>query len=502
MISLAQAHDASKRLKNSGSGFIDSSVDISIWFDVENEDNAEKLDLTTVEKIELDENMFSVLPTLNISLVDNGTYFNTMPMKVGRKIFIRIQPNPKNDTDKEIKPIISRMTVETTAMKIHPNTGSSYLIVNCCLDSQGIINEIVDYPKQNLLSVSTTENSSETIANVCGSVGIPLVSEIEPLDYMAWVNSTLTAKKFIDKIVNHSWVAENDSSLFYVDIEGIAHYTSIKKLTQKSDKLKTISQVNLDYLKQITDSKSLYETVLSPEGTLIFQDLKHINLGARVNNIGGGVQKTSFYDTIGINDKILLATLDKTSNPDVLNSSLNENPDNGYVRYDASSDDIYLGSESNREAAQSTKNNRSRQAGLFSTNVHPWYDIAEANNYVIKLGFFQNFWHITMDINKQPSYFYENPNLFPRIGKLIEVDFTNSSEANEIYSGKYLITRVRHIWTNGNSYAVGLTLCADGYFTSQKKCKYIDKCKNKANCSLRKNFDICKFYNGNKIDSR
>lgn len=502
MNSLAQHENELKHLKNSGSGIIESLIDITIWFDVEEEHKATKLDMTTVERLELDENMFASLPTMKITLTDDGTYFNYRTMKIGRKIFVKLIPAARTDDEKEVEPIVSRMTVKRTIMKVDQNSGKTNLLIDCCLDAQGMINEIVDYPKETLISVPIPENSKQTLENVCGSIGIPLASDIEPVDYMSWVNGTLTGRKFIDKIVNHSWVEEDDATVFFVDLAGVGHYTSLKKMVQASDKYSAMSQQNFNVMCSTVEHKELYENYLQPEGTIIYQDLKQINLGADVNNVGGGVQKACTYDPIGLNDKILLATSSKTSSPDVENLSLSERPDTDYLLYEGNSDNVFLGTESVREAAQGNKNNRAKQVGLYSTNTHPWYDIAEANNYAVKLGFFQQFWKLTIDINKQPGYFYKIPSLFPRIGKLIEVDFTNGNDKNDVYTGKYLITRVQHVWTTGNSYAIAITVCADGYYSSQQKCKFHDKCKNKENCVFHKNFTVCKYYEENVLKSK
>lgn len=501
MSSFAQIQANSRKIKNNGEAAIRHTIDIDLWYDVEDPEKADEwVDMSIVNKITFDENMFSVLPTMVIELQDDGSYYNLKPMKIGRKIYCRIASAARTNDNKEVKPLITRMTIESVTQKVNQGSSASIMKIQCVYDAQGFINKVPIYPTPGAITIPVPENSNDAVTKVCSSVGLACDGELgDCLDYMNYVNGTLTAKKLVDKIVDHAWVGENDAPVFYVDLEGIAHFTSIKRMIDSNNKIRALGQVLFNRQLQRIDIQEFYNTFLLPGAKLIYQDIKQVNLGAKVNNIGGGMTKGAVYDPSILTTTTLKASTDKTVQPDINNTGITELPDTSYLSYEATADTVYLGNTSNREAAECRKLNGVRQYGIASTNVHPWYEAAGPNNYAVKMAFFQNFWKITLDINKQPKYFYENASLMPRVGKVINIDFTNEDFDNQVYTGDYLITRVQHIWTKGNSYAIALTVCADGYYDSKPKCKHFNECPNKGNCVFKKDFDTCKFYKRLKL---
>ena len=496
MSSIAQIKAAGKTALSSGESSIRSVIDIELWFDEEDKEKAtERVDMSTVRKLTFDENIFSVLPTMTLEIVDDGTYYNLKPMKIGRKIYAKIQSGAQVENEKEVSPLITRMTITSITQKINQGSGNCVMLINCCYDCQGFINKVPTYPVPGLTSLPIPENSNDAIQKVCNAVGLTCDAELSELtDYMNYVNETLTAKKLVDKIVDHAWVDENDAPVFYVDLEGTAHFTSISKMCKPNNKLSCMGQVLFNRQYQRLQSKEeFYNTFLLPAQKLIYQDIHHINLGAKINNVGGGIIKAAVYDPVGLTS-VALGLKNKNSTPDVNNTGISEKANTNYNCYSGSADTIRLGNSSNREAAECEKVRATRQFGIASTNVHPMYEAASANNYAVKLSFFQDFWKLTFNTGKQPRYFYVNSGLMPRIGKVINIDFTNEDYDNKIYNGDYLITRVQHVWTNGNSYSIAITVVADGYYDSMPKCKYYDKCPNKANCSVKKDFNTCKYF--------
>lgn len=500
--SIAQIQAGLTKAKNVGADAIESVIDIQLWYDVEDMERAEEfVDMTVVNSITFDENMFSVLPTMTIELTDDGTYYNLKPMKIGRKIYCKIQSSAKTNDNKEVRPLLSRMTVESITQRVDQSSGTSNMLIKCVYDAQGFINRVPIYPVPGAISLPIPENSSDAVTRVCNSVGLNCVSDLgDGMDYMNYVNGTLTAKKLVDKIVDHAWVKENDAPVFYVDLEGNAHLTSIDRMVHAGNKLHAIGQVNFSKQYRIqADKEDFYRNYLLRDSKLVYQDIKQVNLGAKINNVGGGMTKGTVYDPIGVTAVALAMTTDKATNPDVENSSSNEKPDKNYISYEGTGDTVFLGNSPNKESAEGRKLNGVRHYGIMSANNHQWYEVAPANNFTAKMSFFQNFWKITMDVNKQPGYFYTNANLMPRIGRVIEIDFTDEDYANQVYTGSYLITRVQHIWTNGNSYAIALTCCADGYYDSKPKCEFFDKCPNKGNCVRTKDYNSCQFHKRLKL---
>lgn len=496
MSSIAQLENASKKAKNTGERIIQNTIDIELWFDVEDREKAEEfLDMTIVNKIVFDENMFSVLPELTIDLQDDGAYYNIRPLKIGRKIYCKIQSAARTADNKEVKPILTRMTIDSVTQRVNQSSSNSNILIHCIYDAQGFINKVPIYPQPGVVSLPPIpENSSDAVTKVCNAVGLTCASDLgDGMDYMNYVNGTLTAKKFVDKIVDHAWVGEDDAPLFYVDLEGVAHFTSINKLLENKNTINAFGLVMYNRMYERMDRKDFIDYINS-NSKLVYQDLKQVNLGAKINNVGGGITKSSFYDPLLVNGPKLMLQSSKVSTPDIDNTGISEKPDTNYLAYEGSSTYLFLGDASNREAAECNKLNGVRQGGIMSTNNHDYYEIAGPNNYATKMGFFQEFWKFTFDVNKQPPYFYKNASLMPRIGRVMYIDFSNEDFENKVYTGKYMVTRVQHIWTQGNSYAIAITCVSDGYYTGQHGCKYYKKCTNKANCAFQKDFNKCPLY--------
>lgn len=470
MSSLAQMEANAKYATSGLQSAIDGTIDIQLWFDVEDERKAtERVDMTTVTRLSFDESMFSVLPSMTIDMVDDGTYYNLRPMRIGRKVYVRIQSKAKTDSGKDVEPLRTRMCIVSIKHRIDQASGRSEMSIQCEYDCLALIDSIPTYPPPGL-SVTTVipDDSSTTVTKVCAQVGLSCLSDLTGLtDTMTYVNGSLTAKKFLDKIVAHAWVGEDDAPVFYVDLEGNAHFTSIATMAKDPNKLDFIGQAKFNLQIQRTEHTELYDTFLLPTHKLIYQDIQQVNLGSTLGNRGAGRTRAAMFDPTGTTSLALTGLSSKASFPDVRNTSLTETADTGYVAYDATAGRDYLCVTPNVDSSRLEAHTVTEHAGIVSTSTHALYDAAYANNRSVKLSFFQDFWKVTMDMNKQPMYFYRLAGLFPRIGRVAHVDFTNEDFDNRVLTGDYLITRVQHVWVPGNTYSVGLTLVAGGDYASQ-----------------------------------
>lgn len=458
MISNAKAKHAFKNIESTGESQAKGVVDLELWFDLEDKERAEKIDLSQVESLEMDENFFSVLPKLFLTINDGGTYYNDSVLNIGRKIYVCINVGPKSNDEKEAESRILRFSIERLESSISSTSRSATYEITCIYDAQAYLNKIVNYPVD---AFGLPVTSAETISQVCMGAGLAFSTDTPILtDVMSYINRTLTAKKFIEKVVNHSWMGDDDAPLFFVDLDGVGNYTSLKTLCKGQPKHSFINQTRLTELLQQSDHEKVYKEILVPQSMIGYQSSQQINLGAQLNNFGGGARVVNTYDP-GLLAGVALK-LHGAEAVDIKNADMRAGVNQNHLKYEFEARQYMFGTKSNVESAQAMHVTENVHTGLASYDTHMLYDIAPQHNAVIRKAFFQNFWKIIIDTSKQPLYFYKNDSV-PRLGQKVFVDFTTSEIENQIMTGDYIITRIQHVWSANNAYALAITIVSDGY---------------------------------------
>lgn len=476
-------------------------VDISLWWDVKDKKEAlakkKHLDLSTVKYMSLDENMFSTLPTMYLEIVDAGGTMSEDPIIIGRELFIEIQPKAKKDVEKRSSPVFIASKIESFYFKTNSYTGATVYHVNCVLSATAFVNKVITYPEKVAGdTLGLAEKSTDVVKNVAGLGGLSVACDISTVDSMHWINNSLTCKDFVDKVVNHSWIAEDDATLFYVTLNGWGHYTSIKTMCNNQNVKNIILQSKLDHKIRTEGADKAYSDYLEPQAQIIASDIKFINTGSRTQNIGGGIHQSVFYDNgWGTVSKLILGLYPKkASAPDMLNVGLTERPNTRYVKFDGQGDQIYIGGQTNNDSQVARSIREKKFEGVHFDTTHLFYDFAESNNKAIKLGFFQQFWKITITCSKQFAYFYNDDEMIPQVGDVCDIDFGIQDKENKVYSGKYVVTRVEHMWSENNAYSIVLTVCSDGLHLKKQTCPFFETCSKAGSCKYQKQFEQCAEY--------
>ena len=73
-----------------------SLIDFTLLLDDADPNKGIVIPLNSLQKITMDKNIFSMLPTAKILLLDSGKFFDLYPLSIGRKIFINIYLKNKN----------------------------------------------------------------------------------------------------------------------------------------------------------------------------------------------------------------------------------------------------------------------------------------------------------------------------------------------------------------------------------------------------------------------
>lgn len=482
-------------------GIIGGIVDITMWWDVKNKEEAysknKHIDLNNVMYLSFDENMFSTLPTLHLEMIDGGGYITDEPLTIGRELFVELQSKAKDDIMKNTSPLLIASKIESFKAKPNMFSGKTTYVIECVLNATSFVNKVITYPQKTIADIlGLAENSADVIKNVAGLGGIPVACDISPSDRMHWINNNLTCKDFVDKVVNHSWISADDASIFYVTLDGWGHYTSIKTLCKNQSEKNIVTQSKVDYKISTDGIDKTYSSYLLPNSHIVAGDFRLINTGSRTQNVGGGIHQAIFYDNNdgNVSQAILNEFSGKASAPDSQNVGFYERPNVRYVKFDGHSDQVFMGGQSNNDSQVARSVREKKFAGIHFDTTHIHYDIAESNNKAIKIGFFQQFWKIAIDCSKQYDYFYTDDEMMPKIGDVCNIDMGRNDSDNPIYSGRYLITRVEHVWSKNNNYNIFITVCADGLHLSNQKCPHYDLCPNANKCRFTQQFENCPFY--------
>lgn len=433
------------------------------------------IDAGSIESIEIEENIFSLLPTIKIELDDQGAYFAGYNIKNGDKIYFIVTPNITSKGE-EPEPYINTVFA-VQSISCVPSLGESiyqYTIIGI-FDAQSYLNEIAPYPKTTQDSVleQNRKNSNEAILEVLGDTTLKLVEQVKTDDNSLWLNCTRTRSQFIEKIVEHAWIAEDDAPLIYTDVDGNSHYSSIKTLAGKKQ-LCTFLNVK-KYIEEKDDKKS---TGLNYP----FTSLEYLHAAGPILNQGGYKVVENYYtpynlfslesDDITFKDFDIYATLtDMASRGEIdvtsiANAQMAEANTLGKFRESVyQQDNPYIASQSNKAQAQMSRQTKYVDAGVYFKEYHNHYDLAPVHNEMIRRSFFQNFVNMSVDVHRLPAQ-YRNNICRPVLGDKVYLDFSVTDTVDKIHSGNYIIAGIKHCFKAFQSYTMAVKCVTDGVFGS------------------------------------
>ena len=426
-----------------------------------------------INSLEINENMFSLLPTFKLVIEDKGSFFSGINVKNGDKIYFTITPNIEVD-GKEPKPYIkSEYCVQSINCLPDLASGTySYTIVGI-YNAQSYLNQIAPYPKTTETSIIMRDDktSADAIREVLDDTSLKLNVQCVTDDKSLWVNGNDNRAQFIEKIVEHAWVSVDDAPILYTDLFGQTFYTSIKTLSEKK---KLVKFENIKYYYD----KLKYST--ENEITMLFGDCDYLHAAGPILNQGGYEIKENYYTPYNSKDLFdedieksdisfsnLIDNLLDSSNIDVSDIAIGQMNDSltrgKYRTATYKQNETYLATRSNKAASQMNHTSNSIDCGMHFKDFHSHYDLAPKHNEMIRRSFFQNFVNLVVDVHRLPEEFM-NAKCRPVLGDKVYVDFSNSDGIDKIHSGNYIVCGIRHCFKYGHSYTMEMKCVTDGTF--------------------------------------
>lgn len=426
-----------------------------------------------ISEITIEENIFSLLPTIRMELIDVGGEFVSYNIKNGDKLYFIVTPNIAEKGDDPEPYINTVFAIQSISCVAELEKPTYYYTLIGIFDAQSYLNEIASYPKTTADSIvkQNAKKSNEAILEVLEDTTIKLVEQVKTDDYGLWLNCTRTRAQFIEKIVDHAWIAEDDAPIIYTDVNGNAHYTSIKTLAGKK-KLCTFQNVK-NYIEE-KDKKNktgLYYP---------FTSLQYLHAAGPILNQGGYKVvenyytpyniKSLYHDDIYTKDFDIYAILTDMASrgeidvTNIANAQMADRKTIGKFRESVyTQNDPYIASESNKAPAQMNRQTRYVDAGVYFNEYHDHYDLAPVHNEMIRRSFFQNFVSMTVDVHRMADE-YRNNICRPELGDKVYIDFSVNNTMDKIHSGNYIIAGRKHCIKAFQSYTIEEICVTDGVF--------------------------------------
>jgi len=372
--------------------------------------------------IRIRENIFSIVPTLEMTFFDYGIFTDVFPLGDEDEILVNIS------TDKEQEGIKTSFVMnDYSIIPRDVNNMNSYIIsFTATLRTRNIF-----YPQYS--RAFSRVNSSDVITSLFEEAGFNVVEPVISKDTMMWIQSRINNLSMIHNVLDYSYLGTDTTMFAYIDKHNNAYIKDLKTETRKPK--------SFDLLQSTDPSITYYKQIKSIDKKLTTLGYNFFRMGFHngTNNKTGGYgvsgyrynynAPTKYWDEVDIKN---LPLLDLTPLTDY--SLKNKTNATGNIFESAIFPMKYKGS-----------------------NVHDNYEKAYLINKYIKKTFFSD----VMVVN---SYFNDEVKLFDKINVTIEslAKQSESGEINKIYSGEYIVVGIINQVSKDGAYKSILYLSRGG----------------------------------------
>lgn len=464
-----------------------SYVELKMWVgDPNDPTKGLTIESSTVDYLCITENMFTLLPMMTLQLVDQGRFFYTYSIKIGDTINVILKPS-KVDGDEDSEPkefFKGQFMVQTIIDMPGINSQTNMHKYHCVYGAQKYINEVAPYPVMGLIAnpmYYMKNKSTDALREIIEQSGLGFSDDTdrgEIDDKSLWINCNETRGQFADRVVNHAWAGLGNAPILFTDVNGIAHYLTIKDICKASgDK----QRGDVDYV----CTKVGLER--GQKNLIMFDDAIIVNAAGPVLNQGGYSLNISMYNPYN-KEKIpykeagmiaKVAGLDKPHIPVYTGSlfaqagaALNALANGGFEKNDRGdghrtntykNDGERLAGIKNASPSLAETITKFENGGMHFDEMHNYYTIAAAHNEQVRRSFFQQFVQLEVDSSRQKDPFKKDFTR-PHLADTINIDFSNSEKIDAIHSGRYCIAQIKHIYTAKKPYTLEVTAVNDGIY--------------------------------------
>jgi len=351
--------------------------------------------------------IFNILPTIEITLIDDGYLSEISPLEDGEDIDVVIaksedDPNPMS---------LTFSLFDYTIGILGDNRKS---IINLT----GILKVKDMFTTKN--KCYSKQNSSSVLKSIASDAGLVFSNphKLVPSDNMTWYNNSLSNFDYIKHVLRRAFIPD-DVMFFYADTKKNFVFTSLKSEIGK----KNVKKAKFDVRKYESNVKDDND----PDDTVWFTSYSIVNSSGYFNKKTGYGFEYSYYDLENIIDKSY-RNISKITELSFRNKDL--------VGKDKAVDKRY--------------NVDYIEANLYGVE----YFESPMRNRFLKNNFFANSLVLNVNalsqINLMDTIDVDIPSLF------------KEGESNEVQSGEYLVCGVQHEVSSGGIYKKKLALGRNG----------------------------------------
>lgn len=362
------------------------------------------------------ENIFTLVPTLELDFQDDGLFTEKFPLEEGDDIKLELSRSDKKES-----------TLSMTFSLL------SYSVTNADGDRIRISNiSLIGWMKsEKLFNPSQTrsfrnKSSVEVLKSIGSECGFNVVSKVNTSDNMTWLQIGANNFTFIDQVLSKSYRSD-DVLLCAVNRGGTFTVTSLATEVKKGSPIKCV----FDPSKALANVDSEKDT----KKVLYFNDFEIRDIAGYSNLTGGYGASFTVYDFDKAKEIV------ENGNSPFLSRFNEKRVDK--VKEHSVSLDAYV------------QDNR---------NVHQNYFRAKVQN-----------WQLVKDFFKVSIFVHVNPSNSINLFDVVEVifpSFTEATAVNEVLSGKYMVGGIVHQASSGGLYRMGLVLYRSGFNESSYQTSY------------------------------
>jgi hypothetical protein len=433
---------------------------LKLWLDDYDSDKGYPLSIRNISEFRLRESMFLNLPIGQFTYVDDGTAKSANTFYDGRLLYVGFEYASSDDNVNEKN--ISKGRYRIVGSKIQNRGQNSVIyVITFIYDALALVNSVPKFPES---SDDCYCQSTEAMKMVCASCGLPFTTNVDTTDQMAWFNPSMNARRFIQFIVNHSFINETDFGMFWVNKSGDAFFYGIRADLQNGIPFYFDNNVN----KNLRDKKKhlIFTDVFAKDTENLsddelkskYENRMYILFDEDQRNDDGWV--SDFYGNsvqVGVYDPMGRTALYKSDDMTF---------DWAHMTHKITGKTIQPGTPS----TDTTNRNRVREqmfAGYSSVDfTHAAWDFAPVQNSIMRSEFFDNRHTIKINTGKQLKNFGDQE---LRIGDVLDIDFSMYEKDLTIDNGDYIVHSIDWRFQHGSDLFLVIRVASDSLHPTENE---------------------------------
>ena len=375
---------------------------------------------SNIKSLVIREWIFDTLPTLEVIMMDTGTFVDAFPLEDGDLIQVEVNRDQKNEKD---PPISMEFTLQD-------------------FEFESVDIERVQTVVMRLTAIAKTENmfvpiynrsfkkssSVQALTKIAKECSLETNAKISTNDVMTWLQINQNNYDMIHHLRDRAYKEKNDAVFVCMDRENEFIITSLKTELENKESTKIIFDP-----KKVFDvsEKKAPQPDDKEDKDIYFNKYKYINIAGNINKVLGYGIEYDFYALTGEEKKNTLDS-DEHSLTDL--SFKNKNYSGKIVKH------------------------FNKGIKFSADNTYDYYLVALMQNEYIKNSFFAS--NLILYINTTDKI-----RLFSKIELSIPSMIPASEEEediNEVFSGEYIVGGILHQISSGGTYKMVLSCFRNG----------------------------------------